>query len=106
MAEISSLLGLITDDQTRQALIAQMENHRQDFMVIMAGYPQDMDKLMSANAGLASRMPYTIEFPNYTRDELAQIFMTMVKKSFEWEPSLEDSVAAYFGSAVVVSGIG
>lgn len=79
-------------------LIAQMENHRQDFMVIMAGYPQDMDKLMSANAGLASRMPYTIEFPNYTRDELAQIFMTMVKKSFEWEPSLEDSVAAYFGN--------
>ena len=88
-----------SNDYGREAidtLIAQMENHRHDFVVIMAGYPHDMDTLMEANAGLASRMPYTIHFPNYTREELAEIFMSMVKNRFQYEPELEDAVCNYF----------
>lgn len=79
-------------------LIAQMENHRQDFMVIMAGYEEDMNTLMEGNAGLASRMPYTITFPNYDREALFQIFMKMAARSFDYEPELEAAVKCYFDS--------
>ena len=77
-------------------LIAQMENHRQDFVVIMAGYEEDMDTMMTGNAGLASRMPYTVTFPNYDREALFQIFMKMAGRSFAYEPELEQTVKSYF----------
>lgn len=79
-------------------LIAEMENHRNDFVVIMAGYPEEMKKLMEANAGLESRMPYVIEFPNYTREQLTEIFMLMVKKSFQYADGFEEAVSGYFNS--------
>lgn len=77
--------GFSNADYGREAidtLIAEMENHRSDLMVIMAGYPDDMDKLMNGNADLKSRMPYLIEFPNYARGQLAEIFLSMAGKSF------------------------
>ena len=77
-------------------LIAEMENHRSDLVVIMAGYPQEMTDLMKANAGLESRMPYVIEFPNYTRDQLFAIFMLMVNKNFTFREGFEEAVKAYF----------
>ncbi len=69
-----------TRDYGREALdtlIAEMENHRSDLVVIMAGYPDDMDTLMKGNAGLAGRMPFLIEFPNYGREDLKRIFRLM-----------------------------
>ncbi len=81
------------------ALIAQMENHREDFMVILSGYPKDMERLMKLNAGFAGRVPYVIEFPNYSRQELARIFMAMLKESsFQAGKGLKKEVEAYFGS--------
>ena len=62
-------------------LIAQMENHREDMVVIMAGYPDDMDRLMRTNPGLAGRIPYLLNFPNYSREQLAEIFKSMVRSS-------------------------
>lgn len=87
-------------------LVSQMENHRQDFMVIMAGYAEDMDLMMEGNVGLASRMPYTITFPGYNREELSQIFMQMAGRSFTCETGLEAAVKSYFeslGDAVLKS---
>ena len=86
-----------TNDFGREAidtLIAEMENHRSDLLVIMAGYTDDMDRLMKGNAGLKSRMPYQIEFPNYTRDELCQIFMSMIGTTFSYDQSFTDAVKA------------
>ncbi len=77
-------------------LISQMENHRDDLMVIMAGYPEDMKILMNSNAGLSSRMPYSIEFPNYDREALFEIFMKMVEASFEYDSDLEETAKTYF----------
>ena len=77
-------------------LIAEMENHRSDLVVIMAGYTDDMEKLMQGNAGLASRMPYVIEFPNFTRDELYKIFLSMLNKTFKYEDDLLPTVKSYF----------
>lgn len=68
-------------DYGREALdtlIAEMENHRDDLVVIMAGYPDEMEMLMKGNPGLSSRMPYLIEFPNYTREQLYDIFASKI----------------------------
>lgn len=77
-------------------LIAEMENHRNDFVVIMAGYTKDIDKLMSGNLGLASRMPYTIEFPDFTREQLYEVFVLMVKEKFKYDKGLLEAAHAFF----------
>lgn len=85
-------------DYGREALdtlIAEMENHRSDFVVIMAGYTDDMAKLMEGNAGLASRMPYVIEFPNFTREQLTQIYLSMLSK-VKYEEEVVAMVEEYF----------
>ena len=79
-------------------LIAEMENHRSDLMVIMAGYTDDMENLMKGNAGLASRMPYTIEFPNFTREELYCIFESMAKRDFTCDDELLCAAREYFNN--------
>lgn len=76
-------------------LIAEMENHRKDLVVIMAGYTDDMERLLKGNAGLESRMPYTIEFPNFTREQLYRIFVNMASK-MDLEEGLLQDVKAYF----------
>lgn len=91
-----------TKDFGREALttlIAEMENHRNDLVVIMAGYRDDMSVLMKGNVGLESRMPFVIDFKNYSRDDLAKIFMQMVKKAnFEADSDLGAAVKDYFDS--------
>lgn len=76
-------------------LIAEMENHRNDLVVIMAGYTDEMETLMKANVGLESRMPYLIEFPNYTREQLFEIFMRMVG-SIKYTDDFKAYVKEYF----------
>ena len=73
-----------------------MENHREDMLVIMAGYTDEMDYLMKANPGLRSRMPYVLSFPNYTKEQLFDIFMLMVRKHFEYTKDFEATAKAYF----------
>jgi len=91
--------GSSEKDYGREALatlIAEMENHRDDFLVIMAGYTEDMSKLMEGNVGLRSRMPFMLEFKSYSREQLVAIYLRMAKKSFELEEGLEEMVAGYF----------
>lgn len=80
------------------ALIAEMENHADDFIVIMAGYTSDMDELLRANSGLPSRIPYTITFPNYSREQLADIFISMSTQNFEIDEEYEKKARDYFNS--------
>ncbi len=90
-----------TNDYGREAidtLIAEMENHRDDMLVIFAGYTHDMDILMTANAGMESRVPYRINFPNYEPETLSQIFLHMVDESFTHDESLEKASSEYFSN--------
>ena len=55
-------------------LVKFMEDHRDDLAVVVAGYPVEMHELIDANPGLDSRFARTLEFPDYTSDELIAIF--------------------------------
>lgn len=77
-------------------LITCMENYRDDLVVIFAGYPDEMDRLMKANAGLADRMPYEIRFANYGRDELCRIFLHLARVNFECSEAFCTAVQNYF----------
>jgi SpoVK/Ycf46/Vps4 family AAA+-type ATPase len=61
-------------------LVKFMEDHRDDLAVVAAGYPEEMRKLIEANPGLESRFTRTVEFPDYTDDELVAIFDSMSSK--------------------------
>jgi AAA+ superfamily predicted ATPase len=61
-------------------LVKFMEDHRDDVAVVAAGYPEEMRKLIEANPGLESRFTRTIDFPDYTDDELVAIFDSMSSK--------------------------
>lgn len=59
-------------------LIKLMEDHRGEILVILAGYEKEMGDFLKANSGLESRFPLKLDFPDYTADELAQIFDKMI----------------------------
>jgi AAA+ superfamily predicted ATPase len=74
-------------------LIQAMENHRDDLVVIFAGYTKEMKDFLDSNSGIVSRIGYTLEFEDYTKEELAKIFINMMKKSgFEVEKEALDKV--------------
>lgn len=88
-------------DYGREALdvlIAQMENHREELLVIFAGYPDEMNHFLDANPGLRTRIPYHISFPNYSRGDLYQIFAGMVSGRFRCGEGLLARAEAFFDS--------
>lgn len=62
------------------ALIQEMEYRRDDVIVILAGYSERMDHFMELNEGLKSRVPYRVDFPDYSADELSEIFDLMMEE--------------------------
>ena len=60
-------------------LIKAMEDNRDNLCVILAGYNDDMEQLLQSNRGFSSRIQFKLQFPDYTADELYQIFKKMVK---------------------------
>jgi SpoVK/Ycf46/Vps4 family AAA+-type ATPase len=88
-------------DYGREALdtlVAEMENHRDDLCVIMAGYKDDMHAMLRGNAGLQSRIPHEIEFPNYSREDLERIFFSMLEGNFDYDEDLKRAVHDFFAS--------
>jgi len=60
-----------------EILLQVMENHRDDLVVILAGYKDRMDTFFKSNPGMSSRIAHHIDFPDYTDDELLQIAQKM-----------------------------
>lgn len=77
-------------------LIAEMENKRNDLVVIFAGYEKDLEKLFDMNPGLRDRIPYRIKFPNYNRDELREIFYKTIPEKFSWDEEMKKYADNYF----------
>ena len=61
-------------------LIKAMEDNRGKFCVILAGYKNPMEKMLSSNPGFKSRIQFTLDFPNYSKNELESIADLMLKK--------------------------
>lgn len=62
-------------------LIQAMENYRDKLVVIFAGYTKEMQAFLDSNSGITSRIGYTLEFDDYTTDELIAIFKTFTDKA-------------------------
>lgn len=77
-------------------LVKLMEDHRGEIAVIVAGYTDEMDSFVAANPGLASRFARTIEFANYSVDELVLITGRLVKAGDYELTGGEDLLAAYY----------
>ena len=61
-------------------LIKLMEDHRDEVVVVVAGYPDEMSRFLAANTGLASRFRPPIEFASHTDDDLVEIFTRMAEQ--------------------------
>ena len=71
-------------DEAVAVLLKQMEDKRGQFCVILAGYKTEMNELLGTNPGLASRIQFTLDFPDYTREELSEIALAFLyRKKYE-----------------------
>ncbi|MCX4303685.1 MAG: AAA family ATPase [Clostridia bacterium] len=72
------------NEEAIATLIQAMENYRDNLVVIFAGYSKEMQDFLNSNSGIVSRIGYTLEFKDYTVDELIIIFESMlIKAGFE-----------------------
>ena len=98
--EAYALNGRSENDFGQEAidtLLKAMEDHRDDLVVILAGYTKEMQLFLSANSGLASRFPNQIEFPDYTGAELLAITQSIAKsKGYRLDDACAMPLVAFF----------
>ncbi|MBQ6386493.1 MAG: AAA family ATPase [Lachnospiraceae bacterium] len=80
-------------------ILKAMEDHRDDLVVIVAGYTKPMEKFINSNPGLKSRFNKYIEFPDYSVDELMAIFELNCKK---YDYRLEEDTAKHVREMIVL----
>ena len=76
-------------DEAINTIVQEMENNRDDMVVIFAGYPKEMNDLLDRNPGLRSRIAFHVNFEDYTAEELLSIVHLMAKNN---EHKLADDV--------------
>jgi hypothetical protein len=88
-------------------LVKLMEDHRDEVVVIVAGYPGDMHRFIDSNPGLASRFTRTLMFDDYSADQLAQIVRNQVAEHrYELGAGTEQAIVRYFASLRREAGFG
>ena len=100
---IDEAYSLISDDsrdygaKVIDVLVNQMDIHKHDLCVIFAGYKEEMLEFLEMNPGLDSRVPFKINFKDYSNNELLEIFNKMIKESnFYLENGLEELLLKHF----------
>ncbi|MDX3322430.1 right-handed parallel beta-helix repeat-containing protein [Streptomyces sp. ME03-5684b] len=82
-------------------LVKLMEDHRDDVVVIVAGYPDEMERFVDANPGLASRFTRTLVFEDYAGAELVRIVEWHARQhQYELPGDTQEALAAYFDTLV------
>jgi hypothetical protein len=80
-----------------ETLLKRMEDDRNRLIVIVAGYPEEMERFLRSNPGLRSRFPRHIEFPDYSTHELSRIFGQMCRRNgLVLTPELREKVMHHF----------
>src|SRR5439155_18476810 len=78
-------------------LVKLMEDHRDEIVVVAAGYSHEMRKFLQTNPGLASRFTRTVEFENYTTDELVTIVEHFCRAhQYTLEYGARSAIQSYF----------
>ncbi|MBQ4066010.1 MAG: AAA family ATPase [Clostridia bacterium] len=68
-------------DEAINTIVQEMENHRDDTIVIFAGYPDKMERFLSKNPGLRSRVAFHIPFEDYSANELCEIALLIAEEN-------------------------
>jgi len=80
-------------------IVQEMENHRDDVIVVFAGYPDKMKAFLDKNEGLRSRIAFHVNFPDYSPEELADILKLMAKnKSYALDDEVLEKCKEIFAS--------
>jgi Holliday junction resolvasome RuvABC ATP-dependent DNA helicase subunit len=82
-------------------LVKLMEDHRSEFVCILAGYTDEIDDLLDMNPGIRERIQFYIDFPDYDSSELTEIFTLMCKNNkYKLNSSARRTVSEYFSKIV------
>ena len=85
------------EDEAIATLIKEMEDHRHEVCIILAGYTKEMEELIKLNPGFESRIQFTINFPDYSEEELFEIFSGLCKKEkYKLSDSCKDIIMDNF----------
>ncbi|MFI2782375.1 right-handed parallel beta-helix repeat-containing protein [Streptomyces sp. ALB3] len=88
-------------------LLKLMEDHRDDVVVVAAGYSREMESFLGSNPGLASRFSRTVEFENYSVPDLVAIMDSMcAQHQYELGEGTAEALAAHFGAMPRDAGFG
>jgi Holliday junction resolvasome RuvABC ATP-dependent DNA helicase subunit len=80
-------------------LVKLMEDHRDDVVVIVAGYPDEMERFVDVNPGLASRFTRTLVFEDYDDDELVRIVESnALRHQYELSEGAREALAEHFAA--------
>ena len=83
-----------------QTLLKRAEDDRDRLVIVLAGYPDDMDRFLRSNPGLASRFSTRVTFPSYQPDELVRIAVLLAEQSGDiFEPDAIQHLGQIFGRA-------
>ena len=94
-------------EEAINTLVMEMENNRENTIVVFAGYPDKMNTFFSTNPGLRSRVPFRIDFPDYSAEELVQIAELEAKKrGFAICPDAREEMRSFCEAAVGNSSAG
>ncbi|OCL11002.1 P-loop containing nucleoside triphosphate hydrolase protein [Glonium stellatum] len=93
--EAYQLVASHTSNDGRRAhdiILTAMENNIGNLVVVFAGYNKEMEALFEHNSGLASRMPYVIQFPDFTEAELWKILVEKIAKKYNGKMQVEGGI--------------
>ncbi|MEU1853296.1 AAA family ATPase [Streptomyces sp. NPDC019990] len=88
-------------DEALQVLLKRAEDNRDHLVVILAGYPEGMDRLLTANPGLSSRFTTRVDFPSYRPSELTEIGKVLAAENGDlWDEEALDELRSIAGHVV------
>ena len=94
-------------DEAINTIVQEMENYRDSVIVIFAGYPDKMKEFLDRNEGLRSRIAFHVDFPDYTPDELLEIFKLMARRrNFKISAEVAAHVRKIFKHAIKKKNFG
>lgn len=94
-------------DEAIDTIVQEMENHRDETIVVFAGYPEEMEEFFSRNPGLRSRVPFQISFQDYSAEEMERICeMEAEKRGFSIGEEAKERIMELCKAAKAVANAG